>query len=277
MTDPLADASPEAVVRALEAHAREEAVASAAIRGTHVENRKDMLLVLSGRPVAWTNGVHFARFDVSEADRRIHEVTDVFRQANVPALWRVDESNEPADLPKRLEAHGWRYHDDLPFLAAPIEAIPPLTDVPERLLIERVHDRGTQTAWEHAMEHGFGMASDEAQAVFAMAEKAGFDPTGPWVRFVGTLDDQPVASSGLMIRAGLAAIYNVATIPEARRRGIGMAMTNAALDHARGLGYHVAVLGTSPAGRGIYERMGFREVQVVREYLWEPPEPGPVS
>ena len=52
-------------------------------------------------------------------------------------------------------------------------------------------------------------------------------------------------------------------------------MTKAAIDHARGLGYHIAVLGTSPLGRGIYERMGFRQVQVVHEYLWEPPEPGP--
>src|SRR5204863_8658897 len=99
------------------------------------------------------------------------------------------------------------------------------------------------------------------------------------VRFAGLLEGRPVASSGLMLWGGVAAVYNVATVPEARRRGIGTAMTWAAIDHARGLGYHVALLGTSVGGRGIYERMGFRQVEVIREYLWEPPgtEPYPVE
>ncbi len=218
-----------------------------------------MLLVLSGRPVAWTNGVHYARFDPADADRVIAETTELFRRANVPALWRVDESNEPGDLPVRLEAHGWRYHDDLPFLSAPIDAISPITEIPDGLVIERAHDAQTQRAWKHAMEHGFGMDRDEADSVFAVADVSGFDPQGPWVRFVGLLNDRPVASSGLMLWGGL----------------IGTAMTKAAIDHARDLGYRVAVLGTSPAGRGIYERMGFRQVMVVREYLWDPEEAGP--
>src|SRR5204863_8180178 len=101
VTEPLADASAEAVVRALEAHTREQTVAWSGLRGTHVEDRPDMLLVLSGRPVAWTNGVHFARFDPADADRKIAETTKVFREANVPALWRVTDTSRPADLSMR--------------------------------------------------------------------------------------------------------------------------------------------------------------------------------
>jgi ribosomal protein S18 acetylase RimI-like enzyme len=270
VTRPLADPSREAVVRALEAHTREQAVAWSGSRANRVEDRPDMLLVVSGRPVAWTNGVHYARFDPAEADRKIAEATEVFKKANVPALWRVTDTSEPADLSTRLEANGWRYHDGLPFLSAPIDAIPALERIPEGLLIERATDTGTQSAWKHAMEHGFGMSRDEADVVFDEADASGFDPEGPWVRFAGLLDGRPVASSGLILWGGLAAVYNVATVPQARRRGIGTAMTKAAIDHACGLGYHVAVLGTSDAGRGIYERMGFRQVEVVREYLWEP-------
>src|SRR5439155_24576429 len=84
--------------------------------------------------------------------------------------------------------------------------------------------------------------------------------TGPWVRFVGFLDGRPVASSGMFAGGGVVGIYNVATLRSMRRRGIGTAMTLAAMRHGRSLGYHVAVLGASDLGRGIYERLGFRDV-----------------
>jgi GNAT superfamily N-acetyltransferase len=69
-----------------------------------------------------------------------------------------------------------------------------------------------------------------------------------------------VATSGLIIAAGIPCLIGVVTIPEFRRRGIGACMTRAALDHARALGHRMAFLGTSDMGRGIYERMGFRFV-----------------
>lgn len=78
--------------------------------------------------------------------------------------------------------------------------------------------------------------------------------------FVGHLDGQPVGYS-LAIASELAnGVYNVGTLPEARRRGVATALTWAAVDAGRRAGFEYAVLQSTPMALGLYEAMGFRKV-----------------
>jgi predicted acetyltransferase len=65
-------------------------------------------------------------------------------------------------------------------------------------------------------------------------------------------------------------IHGVATVPEARRRGIGTAVTLAALLAARRLGYRIAVLQASSIGQGPYARLGFRFVAGYGRFVRQP-------
>ena len=65
-----------------------------------------------------------------------------------------------------------------------------------------------------------------------------------------------------------AAIGWVATIPEARRRGLGGAVTGRAVEHAFDQGAELVVLESSPSGQPVYERLGFTVVGLDR--IWEP-------
>ena len=56
----------------------------------------------------------------------------------------------------------------------------------------------------------------------------------------------------------MALIFNVATRPSHRRRGIGEAMTWCAVNHGIDAGCDLAFLQASPDGLPLYERMGFR-------------------
>jgi ribosomal protein S18 acetylase RimI-like enzyme len=76
--------------------------------------------------------------------------------------------------------------------------------------------------------------------------------------YVGYADGTPVVS-GLGWRTGRAiGVYAIATIPAARRRGFGAAMTARVVTDGVAAGCDVAVLQASELGRPIYERLGFR-------------------
>jgi predicted acetyltransferase len=91
-----------------------------------------------------------------------------------------------------------------------------------------------------------------------------------WRHFIGWLHDMPVASTSLLLHAGVAGIYGVTTIPEARKKGIATAMTKHALRQARELGYHVAVLSPSEMSLRIYQRLGFQHYCTLQHYGWTP-------
>lgn len=65
---------------------------------------------------------------------------------------------------------------------------------------------------------------------------------------------------------GDTAVWFVATRPEARRQGLGRRVMRALLHEARERGNHTASLQSSPAGRRLYESVGFTAVGEVHLY-----------
>jgi ribosomal protein S18 acetylase RimI-like enzyme len=88
----------------------------------------------------------------------------------------------------------------------------------------------------------------------------GFDQDAPEEHVIGLLDGTPVATASLMVAGGAAGIYNVVTLESVRRRGIGTAMTAAAVRRGAERGMELATLQASSMGRPVYERLGFRFV-----------------
>jgi ribosomal protein S18 acetylase RimI-like enzyme len=54
-------------------------------------------------------------------------------------------------------------------------------------------------------------------------------------------------------------LWNLATLPDARRRGAATAVTIAALEDARADGCRLAVLASTPAALSLYRRLGFED------------------
>ena len=78
--------------------------------------------------------------------------------------------------------------------------------------------------------------------------------------FTGYLEGRPVATS-IAIRSGdVSGIYGVGTIEAARRRGVGTAVTWAAVEAGREWGCDTIVLQATEMGLPVYRAMGFRTV-----------------
>ena len=107
------------------------------------------------------------------------------------------------------------------------------------------------------------------------AAASGFEMPEEWLRalmpislierpevavYVGYTDGEPV-TTGLGLRTGRTiGVYNIATVPSARKRGYGAAMTSRIAADGAAAGCDVAILQASDMGRPIYEWLGYRTV-----------------
>jgi ribosomal protein S18 acetylase RimI-like enzyme len=76
--------------------------------------------------------------------------------------------------------------------------------------------------------------------------------------FVARLDGRPAGYSLAIASERATGVYNVGTLPDARRRGVGTALTWSAVDAGCRAGFDCAVLQSSEMAVSMYEAMGFR-------------------
>ena len=84
---------------------------------------------------------------------------------------------------------------------------------------------------------------------------------------VGDLDGEPVGHAAVVGSGRTIGVYAVGTLPHARRRGYGRAITRAAI--AAGVaawGGDLAILQSSEVGVPVYASMGFVEIDRIAEY-----------
>ena len=77
--------------------------------------------------------------------------------------------------------------------------------------------------------------------------------------FLARLDDRAVGISVAVLTGASGGIYSVAALEDARRRGVGTAVTWAAIEQIRDWGCDAAVLQSSAMGFPVYRAMGFEE------------------
>ena len=239
-------------------------------RAAGAEERDDgrVRWVIGNSPIDYHNCVVFADLTREEADGEIEASLQRMRSHGVPGSWHVGPSMRPPDLGGRLIAHGFEYVGDDIGMSVDLSELPEGVPVPENLVIERVHDEAGLAAWVEALGSGFGEGPVEAEWVGEMYRRLGFE--GPWRHYLGILAGEPVATATSFLGAGVAGIYFVCTVERARRRGIGAAVTLAALREARKMGYGIGVLGSSEMGYPVYRGLGFEEYCRIGLYEWRP-------
>lgn len=219
----------------------------------------DVLALHTAVPFPMFNAATGARFG-ADATRRTAEVADSFIAAGLPWLWWLTPSTTSPELEAVLDERGLG-RDDVPGMYVDLTTPIPVPDV-AGLTLARTAD---VDAYLDVMVPGFGMPDlvrEPMGAVMLHVSEA--------INVVATLDGRDVACGTALLTGPTAGLYNIATLEDARGRGVGYAVTAKLLELAREAGAEHAILHASDAGKPVYERIGFVEVCTVPQYVWMP-------
>lgn len=84
--------------------------------------------------------------------------------------------------------------------------------------------------------------------------------------FLSYVDGDPAACGQLLRTGEVAGVYSIGVRERFRRRGLGAAITAAALVAGRDSGCSIGVLQASPMGAPVYDRMGFETVTLYHSF-----------
>lgn len=225
--------------------------------------------LITNMPDHFMNLVVCTQLPSEGIDELIGSALDHFRSLNIKKLsWLAREGVPATEIKKYLVAHGLTFSESFATeMAANLKSLPDKSPTPSDLKILPVVAGKTLRQWIHVASIGFGVREEFEKVWYDFFVDAVFDTR--FRTYLAVLNGQPVGTSQLFLSAGVAGIYNVTCIPEARGQGIGAAITLAPLLKAREMEYQVAILQASRLGYNIYRRLGFQDFGKLSVYLWE--------
>lgn len=224
------------------------------------EQRLDSVLTwtIGGSPIDYHNAVVRAHLTHKTADQAIDEVIAILHRYGVPGSWHFTPSMEPADLPRRLLAKGFKKGAgevamalDLCDWSEPTPQLPGLS-------VKEVRTPQDLDLWRTTLGAGFGEGPQEADWVAGVYARLGFGGSGPWHHYLALWDGDAVATMTTLERHETVGCYFVFTLEEYRKRGIATDMLSSVLGRSRDRGNDLAILAASAMGTPVYERIGFR-------------------
>ncbi len=270
MSEMLQELGTPAMLEAMEANFAEEMMCfGRALPGGEVQEGPELWWFYTDRP--YLNGVtrtHLVSNDKAYVDKKITEALEYFTARNTTTHWAISPATQPFDLATHLQTRGFTKVGEDINMAIDLRSMTENIVMPPELVLKEVGDAEMLKIHSAISVRGFDATAESARSYYDNYLASGFGNRMPWHHYIAWLHDTPVGISSLLLHAGLAGIYGVATIPEARKQGIGAALTLHAMQEARTLGYNIAILAPSHMGLNIYRRLGFREVGMTYYYLW---------
>lgn len=224
------------------------------------------LFMQTAIPHSLFNSVILLGRDAASIEEALGLSTECVKTSGIPVLWRVSPSAESAELRAHLESVGLQLRDPHPAMLADLFDLPTQPSV-EGLAIKAATSARERHEWGRLTIEAFGMEESLRDAMGRCEATIPASLYEDQPRFTGYLNGEPVAVSSLIMTDGVAGIYAVATLPDARKRGIGTAMTMHAMKEGARRGAKVATLQATSMGRPVYEEIGFRTVFHYQNYL----------
>lgn len=270
MSNILQDVSPASLVSAIENNLFDFLPLFGHLPHADIYDGPELLWSLTNIPFPLCNSIMRAKLASDDIDSTIEAAIARGKARNVPMLWWTGPATRPSDLGLFLEDHGFIREDEAPGMALDLRSLRTDFSMPDGFTLERVRDAQALKQLRHPFAAGFDMPVFAVDALMDLFRRISFDEQLPFIHYLCWLDGKPVAAGSVYLGAGVAGVYNVVTVPEARRKGIGSLITLALLRDALMAGYRVGILHSSKMGLNVYRQLGFQEYCSIGQYLWSP-------
>jgi GNAT superfamily N-acetyltransferase len=174
----------------------------------------------------------------------IAEMRHLYREAGIEqyAAW-VHEAD--GGLVAQLASSDYRFDSSTRIMAMSLDALPPEPGI----------ELG-EGSWQECLR-----VMDLPEGLLEGVDPSAFHP------LLARFDGRNVSTALAFDHHGDCGIYNVATVPEARRRGIGSAVTTVQLHLARERGCTTASLQSTEMAERVYALVGFRDLGRYFEFV----------
>lgn len=230
-------------------------------------NQENPHLLLRGRAVMMLTGGPTADFNVALLDAGpddealLHEFVSRTHAANVQALFMFS-----SDCARRLGAVA-REAGLVEAGSAPLMVLTAFSAEPVQTVaysVERVADPGRLELVRDLVASANGLDSSWVGRTFAARSYLGVPGIS---HFLATKEGEAYSAVMTTMSKGPVGIWSMASAPDRQRQGAGRAVLEAAMAHHRALGADAFYLIATPAGKPLYDALGFKTVDDVSIWI----------
>lgn len=142
--------------------------------------------------------------------------------------------------------------------------------MPENFRWEKVDTLEKLREWSYLMCRAYGIPEFGWDVFVGALMNMGVLDDFPY--YTGYYKKKPVATSAVLYSDGVAGLYDVASLPEVRGKGIGTMISYIPFIDAVERGYKIGILHSTKMGYRVYQRLGFEEICKLVRYQWNPTE-----
>lgn len=183
--------------------------------------------------------------------------------------WFVGPATQPVQLGEYLATYHFQPVFSLQGMSLKLADLNENLPFPPDFTVKRVENLSQLREFVTVLARNSGTPPAIADEWFELEASLGVEDSLPWQRFLGLWRGEPVAACSFVAGAGVAGLYQVATLPQARGHGLATTISLTALREARQRGHHTAILHSTPLAVNVYRQLGFQPAAKLMLYLWQ--------
>jgi GNAT superfamily N-acetyltransferase len=185
------------------------------------------------------------------------------------SLWTRGDAEEDRDLLEAATAEGLNPFFEMPEMV--LDRRPEAAPLPDGVEMRRLEDAAEAEDYWRVAKASYASIGFPPEVFEHYDDHSGL-LAGNAVALLAYEGSEPLAIAMTIVTDGVAGIYWVGTAEAARGKGLGRALTTAAVEAGFDLGADLASLQASPMGEPIYRAMGFETIYDYRLLMCATPQ-----